>query len=910
MQDYIIKSDKKPNHFFHCFGQIEEKIQSNFDLEIFFSVLIFFEEIIIKKSNEKYFIPKAFLIISENPYFLLHKYILETIYLRCLSIQEYPIELLILTFFSLLKKNKLNNAKIFSFNNFFKDFQYLIDKETFLPILDFNIGPFFSFFNFDEFILLAEFFFTRSTILIYTDEVEKLFPFYFILMNLIYPLKNNANIKYEYYQYCTSSTFFHIIKHNISCFIAINYNLTEDNLCQFTSLRNDRILAVDLKNFKMKIYKPDKIDNHIDNFSNNGISIEENSSILRIIFDNLIEKDKEEELKLTNIISFYVAQIKQYSREKLIFTDFLDYSLINFEFYNLTKELRKLLFSLFIKLLIFHQPFTNFVITENNNIELRLEENKFLDSFCNPKIKDFFSFFITTSTFCQICYRDGINPLNIKNFIIISELIKIYTIDKDRIYFDIFNFSFSGKKHFKVKPSLYNDKIDFGKIPDFNSGNKEIKIIFEELHSIILNLINENEELKYLKIDKFLIKEKLKVDNVIFYKLKYIYLDMKNYQNYKYQKQVRKIFKEHQSDKGQEKSNSKNKPKRIDTSIKSLYKECKKKDEYNNEYINLDILDYDQELIYSSNVNLYHEHKLKLDTDKIIIKEKIYKSKYKCDILIIELFIIQNLISTDSITILNIEEIINVCYIIFLTITIFFEFSNTEIISSMKKINFIKFTEIYKIYLNKIKEVKSYFFIHSIIFEIINYLDLKEIYGMDFLKVLQTNNVIPSLSITMNLKSGFKKDKSKHYYNDLIIDENIFDFSKFNKSRKNIIDRYYNGYNKIDEYILICCQHDINFNLEKDNFINIIEINGNKNLKCRNQKNSHCEFFLIVKNKSICLFHPSYLLLFLLNKIIKNNSLTFNIEKFFSNTIEEDYFYNLMFYFRTYKLDTDLLLKN
>lgn len=891
LQDYVIKADKKPQEFFHCFGQIEEDTETKLYYESFFSVLVFFEEIFLQKIREKYFIPKALIIYSRNPYFVLHKYILNLIYQRCLSTQEYPIEIIIFIFFSLIRKKSLYSAKHLIFQNFFTDFEYLMEKETFLPIIDFNIGAFFKHFTFDNFLLLTEYFLTRSTILIYSNQVENLFPFYFTLMNMIYPL-NNTNIKYEYYQYCTSSTFFHIIKNSISCIFAINAMLTEAQLQDLIKVRGDKILAVDLKNYTIKLYDPDNLGFEMDEAF-------EKNLILKEIFDSIIEKDKFEEIKLTYWINYAIDQTNKKLCEKSEIS-YYDYSLADVNYINQINELRIRLFSLFVKFLTFHQPFIKFEVLKENSVNIKLEDENFLKIFDNKKIKEFYSFFITTSSFCQICYRDGINPYTVKNFIILNELIKIYIKDKNRIYFDFFKFSELEK--------ITDNKKEIAK-KNFSikvlSECKQIRIKFQHLQVLFLELIERHQELKLFNYDKNLILNKLKIDNIHYILLKYIYFDFSKYLLSKYEREFIDIYKRYFSGKKnvtipfKDSTSDQFRGKSFDNNIGFFSKwnnTNNEQENLNNKFISLNInnaFNTQASLQFSSELSSLRKH--------------------VSDILIMELVVFRFLNNSDILDLnyKNPEEIILICYILILTITIFFKFSNTKLFINSKKNNFEKFSLIYKLYKQRIKELNRFFFINSIIYEIIKYLEMKEIYNLEFLLTLNENNIIPNFNISMDNNCEKKNNSSSNKYSQADSNE-IFNFSYFNKDRQRDIENCYSKLNIMEDYYLICSNHEINFSQNIDMFKNFIRIKNSKEMKCRNikEENIDCQYFLFTKNKSFNFYHPRFLLLFLLEKIIKNHSLTFIFEDFFSKIKDENYFENLFICFRNYNYDVDIIFKN
>jgi len=481
------------------------------------------------------------------------------------------------------------------------------------------------------------------------------------------------------------------------------------------------------------------------------------------------------------------------------------------------------------------------------------------------------------------------------------------------------------------------------------SQSKDIKVKFEDLHQIFLKLIRKfQKEFQVVKIDKSIISSRIQADNVVYIILKYFYLDFMQYDLSKYQKDLNEVFKSLSKEwkkfnsagynyKAADKDNNKAESVKALSSKDLLNSELKAFNaESNNDRARSfgvensnNISNYNDSSIFenineefiarrawSQMIDLESNPKkfnlsLKLDSEGFFLKELIYKKKYECDILIMEILVFKNLIVTENISLSYPEEIITVCYIILLTITIFFKFSNVDLVKNSKKINFLKFTEVYKKYTEKIKEFKNYCFIHSIIFEIIKYLDLNESFEKEFLISLQQSNIIPSLNITMSfLQRDLTNNNNKNHNNNksCIIDESYFEFSKFNKNRKSEVEKFFKGLDILGEFSLICFEHEINLHPEANIFEENLEIKNFNSLICRNvPKNSKCEFFIFVKDKSFNLFHPTFLLLFLIDKVIKNNSLTFFIDKFFEDAKDEEYFNNLLFYFKNYKLDIDMI---
>ena len=89
----------------------------------------------------------------------------------------FPMEQVIINCFE--KMNEENNIKL--------------NKEPFIPYCDLNIPFFFNLFNIKGVFLLAEFYLCSKSIIIACTNLEFLFPIYYILTTLFFPL-NKVNV--------------------------------------------------------------------------------------------------------------------------------------------------------------------------------------------------------------------------------------------------------------------------------------------------------------------------------------------------------------------------------------------------------------------------------------------------------------------------------------------------------------------------------------------------------------------------------------------------------------------------------------------------------------------------------------------------------------------------------------------
>ena len=184
----IIKSGKHPKAdriiFSSCIDTDEGK------KKIFFSCLALrFYERVLTRSNEVYFIPKAFLIYSQYPYFSSFNRICDKILYSADEQNEdkdFPVEVFIhclVTYFP----SPINN------NLILKDFNppIFIPKLTGYPYADFNLGKIISSIDLIDFIKIYILIFLELDLFFFSPHLEKLNIFMFALYILNYPLTDS-----------------------------------------------------------------------------------------------------------------------------------------------------------------------------------------------------------------------------------------------------------------------------------------------------------------------------------------------------------------------------------------------------------------------------------------------------------------------------------------------------------------------------------------------------------------------------------------------------------------------------------------------------------------------------------------------------------------------------------------------
>ena len=126
------------------------------------------------------YVPKALILVSDLPIFNLMHQILENLYNAIKKkYTHFPIEQIIINFFDVTNNDNIIQKKL------------KLYKEPILPYCDLNISFFFNIFNPKDLFLLAEYYLCSKDIIVASNCLHFLFPIYYILMTLFFPLNNN-----------------------------------------------------------------------------------------------------------------------------------------------------------------------------------------------------------------------------------------------------------------------------------------------------------------------------------------------------------------------------------------------------------------------------------------------------------------------------------------------------------------------------------------------------------------------------------------------------------------------------------------------------------------------------------------------------------------------------------------------
>ena len=286
----IIKSEIPPKSssvvFSSCFDSLDGQ------KKIFYScfALRFYEKY-KDKNNIEYFVPKAFLILSQYPYFTTFYKICQIIVNKNQDKKEdnIPIEILVHCYVNYIPSPIRKNI-------IFKDFnkKIIIPRLTGYPYVDFDLCKIFNCIPLKEFIKIYLLIFLELDLLIFSPDLEKLNIFMFILYILNYPL--------------TDSNYFWHIKSISKDQIKLGNNTLNTS---FIGINSEYSPNLDFSNFKSLNFVID-IENkkkQLINIIKTNKESEEINKLLKYVF-NILKKKKVNSDFLGNLILTLKEKIK------------------------------------------------------------------------------------------------------------------------------------------------------------------------------------------------------------------------------------------------------------------------------------------------------------------------------------------------------------------------------------------------------------------------------------------------------------------------------------------------------------------------------------------------------------------------------------------------------------------------
>jgi hypothetical protein len=182
----IIQSNIKPKStnviFYSCFDSMDGKKKNLFSCY----GLRTYEKYIDINKNE-YYVPKAFVILSQYPYFTTFYEICSMVVNNNFEIEKnIPMEILIYSYLNYIPSPIKNNILLKDFNT-----NIFIPKLTGYPYADFDICKIFNIIPIKDFIKIYILIFLELDLLFFSPNIEKLNIFMYILYILNYPLTDS-----------------------------------------------------------------------------------------------------------------------------------------------------------------------------------------------------------------------------------------------------------------------------------------------------------------------------------------------------------------------------------------------------------------------------------------------------------------------------------------------------------------------------------------------------------------------------------------------------------------------------------------------------------------------------------------------------------------------------------------------
>ena len=461
-------SDGKKKLFYTCFGYL------------------FYELYKIPNQNSDeayYYIPKAFCIISQYPFFNTFYLICKNIYNMIMNkLCKVPLEILIYNIVNYVPSPMNSNLELCLFGNEKEYKKILLNQLNGYPIIDFDLYEIFNLLPLNLIIEIYIFIFLEQSVLFFSSNLELLNIIMYIFFLFNYPVIDSI-----YYWHIVSVSRYELIDDNkfvgkpTANFLGINVAYNESINTQVIG-RNHHIVDIDNKKLYYKEYKELNISLDDDDKTNLLVNYIENilkeknvtSNYLRqplINLKNHLETFLGENVTnfssnpKKNYVNFFKDEIKNMDRNKKILEFFYDCNLtLLTEFYN-DNELNTSFD------LIINKEKNNLSDSSSSNIKHNTDAEKiFLDTFRSTikykiyfetfmkdfEIMDVFKIpFLFSDKFIELKLNDKEHNIiccdNIDYFNIIDHLYKLTNkqIKVRNINFNNFN------RHYTEKLSIY-----------------------------------------------------------------------------------------------------------------------------------------------------------------------------------------------------------------------------------------------------------------------------------------------------------------------------------------------------------------------------------------------------------------------------------------------------------------------
>ena len=349
---------------------------------------MFYEEIIIE--NKIYYQAKAMVLISKKPYYILFNYILNDLFSKYsdnLLQPEYITKLYIILSF-----NNEDSTIINYYNQY-----YFIENDIIFPTYDLNLGAFFSRFTMFDLLIIAEQFLKRLPIIIFSENINILYPTYFTIMSLIYPL--NITNSSDYYKFLVPCAYVNLMESGFSPICAIYANLKEGDLFNITKRKQLNCVMIDIDN---------EIISRYDYLDNGEVLCQDKESLKGMaILHHIVNENMMMDINILHMIENDIYSLKQNDNNSYFNID-------KFQNHNSTCNIRNKFFTIFTKILTNHIPNT-FIDINEDSISIELNKENFLNNIKKENVKEFYDYFISTPSFMGVFQKCKEKDPNLRN---------------------------------------------------------------------------------------------------------------------------------------------------------------------------------------------------------------------------------------------------------------------------------------------------------------------------------------------------------------------------------------------------------------------------------------------------------------------------------------------------------------
>ena len=440
--------------------------------------LRFYEKFSINSSEMNYYVPKAFLILSQYPYFTTYYNICKNLFEIIINKKNsIPIEIIIYNLINNTPSPLVNDLNLNIFPNESKIF---IKNLTGYPFVDYDLCKIFNIMPINEFIKIFVLSLLETKLLFFSSDLLELNIFMYILNVLNYPL-----IDSEYHWNINSIPLFKFESFTDDPISPTfrGVNALYDNDYDFSNFRN-LFFIVDIENKKLKYIND---DNDKDNY------FQELNQLLKYIH-HLLNDKKVKSYFLSDNLLILRNRLKKIKKDYDSYKDIKksdSFFYINSNIIQINKQIQKAFYDFILNILTISY---NDYQLDPNSINIKQIKNNINErENISEEEKNFLKYFKDSIKYNS--YFD----LFIKNFIVVDEL-KVPLLFTDEFVY------------LKMRDKQISEKIDFFKLIDeyYSLNSKIIEINLSDLDKKVKNFYSSKEITKlnneknnhYIKLDE------------------------------------------------------------------------------------------------------------------------------------------------------------------------------------------------------------------------------------------------------------------------------------------------------------------------------------------------------------------------------------------------------------------------